>query len=267
MKKNKKLLYLSLALLLLFGTLSLNFYRVRADSGWDSSYDGGSWDSSSSWDSDYSGGGGGDGNPVVALIVIVIFVVIIIIASKKEKERRAKIIASITIPNFDANAFLKESYNTFIKVQNAWSEFNYDELQKLLSDELYNSYKSQLKALGLKKQKNIMTDFRLMANYINSFSESDTEYTIKTRMMVKFYDYVVDNDGKVVRGNKNRKLIINYELTWIKSKSSKANKCPNCNAPLDNVNSSTCPYCNSTIISSSHDFILAKKQAISQRME
>ena len=113
----------------------------------------------------------------------------------------------------------------------------------------------------------MMHDFALMSNYIDSFSESETEYTIKTRLMVKFYDYVVDNEGKVLRGNKKHRLIMNYELTWIKSKSSKFNKCPNCNAPLDNVNSSTCPYCNSTIVSSSHDFILAKKQTISQSME
>ena len=79
MKKNKKLLYLTLALFLVIGTLSLNFYRVRADSGWDSSYDGGSWDSGSSWDSDYSGGGSGGGSPLGALIIIVIVIIIIVI--------------------------------------------------------------------------------------------------------------------------------------------------------------------------------------------
>ncbi len=43
------------------------------------------------------------------------------------------------------------------------------------------------------------------------------------------------------------------------------NKCPNCNAPLENVQSSVCPYCNSTIINSQHDWVLSKKEMIRQR--
>ena len=42
-------------------------------------------------------------------------------------------------------------------------------------------------------------------------------------------------------------------------------KCPNCGAPLENVNSSKCPYCDSTIIGENYDWILAKKQVLSQR--
>ena len=58
-----------------------------------------------------------------------------------------------------------------------------------------------------------------------------------------------------------------YDLTFIKSKSETDNKCPNCGAPLDNVTSSVCPYCKSTIVNGSHDFVLSKKSAINQTFE
>jgi Zn finger protein HypA/HybF involved in hydrogenase expression len=112
-----------------------------------------------------------------------------------------------------------------------------------------------------------MHDFSLVSNNIKSFSESEKEYTIKTILCVKFYDYVVDNEGKVIRGLKNRRIQMNYELTFVKSKSNKANKCPNCNAPLDSVSSSICPYCRSTIVSDYHDFVLSKKEVINQFLE
>ncbi len=274
----KKAFLLSLLILFLIGLFSINFVRVRADSGWDSDFDfdfgdsdwGSSWDSD--WgSSDYSGGGG---NPII--IVIIIVVIIIIIASKSSKNSLNNPNNSnvnklgnvdVNIPGFNESDFLNQTYKTYIDVQHAWTNFDYDTLQKLLSDELYNSYKSQLKALSLKKQKNLMHDFELVSNEITSFSESEKEYTIKTKMCVKFYDYVVDKDEKVLRGNNKRRIIMTYELTFVKSKADKANKCPNCNAPLDNVASSICPYCNSTIVADYHDFVLSKKQAINQRAE
>ena len=59
------------------------------------------------------------------------------------------------IPKFKKEVFLTQAYNNFVAVQNAWSEFDYKELRKLLTDELYNTYHSQLIALKAKNQKKI----------------------------------------------------------------------------------------------------------------
>ena len=48
------------------------------------------------------------------------------------------------LPNENLNSLKKMVFKKFVEIQNAWSDFNYDKLRDLLSDELYNSYVSQL---------------------------------------------------------------------------------------------------------------------------
>lgn len=289
--KNKSSIILTILLTLLIGLLGFNYFKVKADSGWDSSYDsswdsgsdwGSSWDSdwgsSSSWDNDYgssthyrrsnSGGGG-------FILLIIIVVIIIIIASKNKKTVPTTTYntvdsdteVDVPIPGFNKEEFLKMTYDNFVRIQNGWMNFDYEELKKLLTNELYNTYRAQLLPLNAKHQKNIMSDFTLVSNKIVGFNESEKEYTVTTKLIVKFYDYVVDENNKVLRGTKGRRLVNTYLLTFIKSKETKDNKCINCGHPLENVNSSVCPYCNSTIIGPTHDFILSKKSCINQRFE
>ena len=52
-------------------------------------------------------------------------------------------------------------------------EFDYDTLRKYLSDELFNTYKSQLKVLSAKKQRNIMHDFEKHNIDITAFNKTN----------------------------------------------------------------------------------------------
>jgi len=289
MKKKKSILVIISILFVGVLALSFNSSRLVADSGWDTSYDSGSdWDSGSSWDyssnynygSSYQGGGGGSNISKAEVILIMIGWLILAIVigcivaftSKTNKinikpAKNSNKPVNVTIPGFDEKKFLEEAYQKYIDVQNAWMNINYDELQKLLSDELFNTYKAQLQVLEAKNERNEMNNFELISNTITGFEESDSYYTVKTQLMVKFYDYVVDASKNIIRGNNNRRVIMTYELTFIKSKSDVSNKCPNCGGPLENAASVTCPYCKSTIVCDYHGFVLSKKQAISQSQE
>ncbi len=275
MKSIKKILLCCLLLIgMIFATLTL-----KADSGWDSDYDSGwssdsSWDSGSSWSSsDYSGGGGKIS--LASIIIFIVIVIFIIVQSKLEADKREAIAQNkpITpsipeeeirkyIPDFNKQLFLDNAYNIFLQVQNAWMEFDYDSLRKYLSDELFNTYKSQLRVLNAKKQKNMMHDFVRYNMDITSINNIDNKTALNVELIVSFYDYVVDANNNVVRGTRSRKLTNHYVLTFICSQSNnnKANKCPNCNAPLENIASNICPYCNSVIVSEHYDWILSKKE-------
>ncbi len=286
MKKNKKIVCLSLILLFIIGLFSINYIRVRADSGWDSSYDSdsgsSSWDSSSS-SSSYSSSNSSNNSKMskkdywdvtkIMILWISPWIIITIISLiyngiKRKKHPELYVLnTNVDIPGFNKDEFLDLTYKLFVDVQNAWSSFDYDTLQKLLSDELYNTYKTQLKALNLKHEKNVMHEFELVSNKIHYYFRSEKEYTIETELTVKFYDYIVNSNNKVIRGNDSNRLIMTYHLTFIKSVCDKDNKCPNCKAPLEYSASSICPYCKSTIICDCHDFVLSKKQAISQKNE
>lgn len=265
--KKKRLLGVFLILIFFAG-----FLFVKADSGWDTDYDsGGSWDSgwdsdwSSDWDSDYGDGEGG----VAFLIFAIVFITIIFImiksnsSSSNEKDKDYDIENDedvvVDLPDFNKDAFLVDCYDNFIKLQNAWSDFDYDTMKTLISDELFNNYKSQLKVLSAKKQKNIMHDFELIDAYISNFEKDGKYYSIDVIMTVSFYDYVVNKDGKVVRGKKKTLVENKYLLTYSKDERH-SNICPNCGATLKKEDVTKCEYCKTIISNNNHDWILVKKQ-------
>ena len=169
------------------------------------------------------------------------------------------------LPDFDPFEFKNQTYETYKKIQVAWMNFDYDSMRQCVTDEMFNMYKSQLTTLSVKKQTNIMKDFNLLSFNIVGMEIKDNTISLTVTMGVECYDYITDKNNKVVRGTDKRKVIYNYAMTFNKGISDKPNKCPNCGAPLDNVNSSVCPYCDSTIIGENYDWILAKKQVLSQR--
>ncbi len=276
---------------------------LSADSGFDSSWDSGSdwggsdWGSSdwggSSWDYDYDTDYSSSRPrnysysssaipPWIAHIIIIFIIGFIWTYVKKKSgmsyssnyvehalnENRHAIEAIIReMPRFDKEQFYSFVYKNFVKVQTAWMNFDYESLRMHLTDELYNTYKSQLKTLELKKQVNVMKGFELVDRAIQSFSKSNKEYTIELKFRIKFFDYLTTQKGNLLRGNDKKRLVMTYSLTYVKSISDKPNKCPNCNAPLENNASSVCPFCNSTVVSDKHGFVLAKKEVISQRTE
>ena len=281
-KIGKKYLFLLFACLLIVQT-----HYIKADSGWDSDYDSGgsSWDSGNDWDSGSIWNKRNKRNQNTyheeivpykfnnnyAIIYYISISTLAIISStiiQISKKAKTNIYSSLSeedirkvLPEFNKQEFLSNAYDIFINIQNAWSEFNYYELRKYLSDELFNTYKSQLKVLNAKKQKNVMYDFVKHNMNITKMENVANKTTLTVELIVSFYDYVVDSNNNVVRGTKSRKLTNHYELTFIYSKSDKTKsiKCPNCNATLNN-NSNVCPYCKSTIVSEHYDWVMSKKE-------
>ena len=175
MKKNNILKWVLLSFLIICG-ITFTTFKLKADSGWDSDYDSGSWDSgsdwgSSSWDSDWgSSGSSSGGGSFITFIIVAAIIIYVIIESNKTNNNTAPTNTNIqpslseekkkkTLPEFNKQEFLDKAYSIFIEVQNAWSNFDYETLRKYLSDELFNTYKSQLRVLNAKKQKNLMHNF------------------------------------------------------------------------------------------------------------
>lgn len=308
--------------------------NVKADSGWDSSYDSGSsWDSgsdwgSSSWDSDSASSGGEfgtldliffdvfttvifsiffavitsdktvKGKNIKMIIIIAIRAILLLIScftfkwvafidvplliiliivymhrvnSGKDDfdkyKQISKEIANKIITDFDIKEFNFEAYKIFYDVQIGWMEFDYDKLKELLTDELYNTYYMDLEVLKSKNQKNIMKDFELVETKLIGLKEENGKYIAKVMLEVKFIDYIEDsNTHKVLRGSSGRKLYNTYILTFESTKEEKTvNICPQCGAPVEGNTTGICEYCKSKLINETYDWVLSKKEKISQR--
>lgn len=268
---------------------------VRADSGWDSDYDsGGSWDSDydsgSSWDSDYDydyGGSSGGGSGDFGMVELFIFIVIIVIAIAAKSGKRPSSSRPYTgpnimpsysditldhlnmvMPNSHINELKKMAFDNFVEIQHAWMNFDYDKLRELCTDELYNSYVSQLETLKLKNGQNIMSDFTQKDIKIIDIDDVNGDIILTVFLAVDFYDYVINaTSKKVTRGQSHRKISNNYILTYVvKSDYEKEDntKCPNCGAPIEHVTSGKCEYCNSTIVKKASKFVLSKKTNVNK---
>lgn len=291
----KKKSYILLPTIIVILLTLLVIPTVKADSGFDSSFDtgggwsgGSSWGSGSSWDSGsnyYSSSSSNDDtsiNGAVLILAIVILIVptLIAIETARGKQNKSSNILSnmkkldhrkelsidkikALIPDYNAQEFLQARYQDYIDIQHAWMNFEYEKLRTKLTDELYNQYEMQLQTLKIKNEQNVMESFNYLDSMITDIKEENNQITVTMELKVAFYDYIVQNH-QVTRGNKHRKIYMHYELIYVCNKTT-PDTCPNCGAKLTSKASQTCEYCGSTIVKVSKDWVLSKKEAKDQQ--
>lgn len=218
-------------------------------------------------------------NIIAILISILVILTISIIVIKKliktAKESINEIIKTSNLlkltngeiqnklPDLNIEEFNKIVFNNYKDIQDAWMNFDLDAIKNLVSDEIYNMYSMQLDTLKVKGQKNMMENINFIDNYICDINIENNTTTISTILSVTCYDYIVDSNNKVIRGNKNLKLYYTYRLTFTKNNKT-INTCPNCGTTIDSKKDTKCPYCNATVVNNNSEWIMTKKEMLKQ---
>ena len=289
----KLLLIISVSICVLFIGAALRKNVVFADSGFDSSYDGGgsSYDGGSSsydydYDSSYSSGSysGGGGGAFSTFVTIVVVIIIIVISMSKQSGNTTSVAPATfkanvndedvvnrvkaLIPDFNRDTFLQDGYQIYLDVQDAWMNFDLEKVRDKISDEMFNMYQSQLATMEVKGEQNIMRGFTKQAAYLKDVVGQNDNVTITATYVVDFYDYIVDkNTGRVLRGSAGSKIRITYDMKYRKTvdASKVVDHCPNCGAKFENINGAgICEYCGSKVVSENAKWILTDKKNIGQ---
>ena len=305
MKKIKSFLIILILFICLFAT------QVFADVGSFEDYSGGSsWDSgsswsSSSWDDDYSSSGSGGffifSGP--GGIIILIVIVILAVYSKKHKnnhpydyihnrkvesyrmqdkqqlEVREKQIENKiqqTDPNFNKEEFVAWSKNLFIKLQQAWTDRDWETIRTFETESLFEQHKNQLQGYIDNNQINVMD--RICVNYANLYNyreEGDKEILV-VRLNSRMEDYIIDATTKeVLKGEKGLDKVNTYLLTFIRKKGVKTQagttqvnttNCPNCGAPTKITSAGRCEYCGSVITTGEYNWVLSNLERENVRL-
>ena len=171
------------------------------------------------------------------------------------------------IPEFNSNEFLTMGYDVFLRIENAWMNFDLESIRDCITDEMFNMYESQLTSMEMKGEQNIMSGFNKINCCITNATKENNILEIKAKYYVEFYDYIINRETKkVVRGNSSRKIKMLYEFTFIKDiENDKLDKCPNCGAPININSAGICEYCNSKIVDDSKNWVMSKKVSIMQQ--
>ena len=110
-----------------------------------------------------------------------------------------------------------------------------------------------------------MRDFNLHSSEIVDFIYENGVATIKVIMLISFFDYVIDANNKVIRGDNRYRVKNKYELIYImKERKNMDGVCPGCGAELESNQTSVCSYCRMKITNNNHDWVLSKKKVISR---
>ena len=226
------------------------------------------------------------GESFLALLVIgvmyifvpaIIIIVVIALSKNKKLKNNNRIVVTNNeqaineikkyIPSFDANKFLLNGYGIFVRIEEAWMNFDLEKVRDCITDEMFNMYESQLTSMEMNGEQNIMKDFKLINSAVTQASKQNNMLQVKTRYTVEFYDYIINRSTKaVVRGNSNRKMRMVYEFTFIKDiENKKLDKCPNCGAEININSAGICKYCNSKLVDDSKDWVMSKKVSLLQQ--
>jgi len=166
------------------------------------------------------------------------------------------------IPNFNIDDFIIKACGMFYDIQMAYMDLNYEILMNLLTDELYNNYLNNIKELKSRNQKEFINNLVCTSAKLVSLKDENNKYEAKIILTIE-YDYKLQDleTGQIVASS-FFKLNPTYELTFIKYKS---NVCSGCGAHIDYNKTDICEYCKSKIINKAPDWIMSKKEKISQR--
>lgn len=196
----------------------------------------------------------------IILIYMILYIIIIYLEKlfnrlklKKLAKKEDKLCQKYNISSDVKNEFFK----IYVKIQDAWMNFDYEELRKNCTDELYNQYISQLEILKLKNQQNKMRDYKLKNCIIENISTGNGLIAIKIFASISLVDEMWNMaDNKVIKGGL---MTNNYEMTFIKNEIEKISYCPNCGSKIEETASTECKYCHTPIVKLSNNWVLSKK--------
>ena len=177
-------------------------------------------------------------------------------------------------PAFSEESMREKISNLYVQMQNAWQNKDIECVRPYFSDALFTQMDRQLDAFRRNHRTNYVERIAVLDITLRGWYEEDQQDYLVANLKTRIVDYTVDDKtGKVISGNKNRELFMEYE--WILSRAADVKtgdfdgmrtvNCPNCGAPLSINETAQCPYCDSVVTLEQHDWVITAIKGLSQR--
>lgn len=121
-------------------------------------------------------------------------------------------------PGYTRERLEEKVKNTIYKILNAYTNYDYDTLNKMCTEELFDKYKIQLDKLKNKNKKNIFSDFEEETIDINNIYESNGTVTLEIWYSSKYYNYIINKNNRVIKGSKKEKYSDSFSMKFIVTK-------------------------------------------------
>ena len=167
-------------------------------------------------------------------------------------------------PEFDKPAFDRRVKHIFDHLQRSWSDGKWEGSRPHVTDSLFQSLRFWIDGYKRAGLRNRLDDVKLLRAQIVHVGLDAWYESITLRLWGSMKDSVIDANGKVVGGNAKVDRRFSEYWTFLRTAGTPItahdnDHCPNCGAPLDNVNAAgVCQYCDTKIISGDFDWVLSR---------
>ena len=163
-------------------------------------------------------------------------------------------------PEFSESMFKTKVDNTFVMLFTSVMTKNMDNVKHMLSAEVFNKYNDYVMSLKEKGHTHMYDMLNVAETEITNVEVTDELIKIHVSLLSKAYDYVLDQNGRMIEGqDQSREARRNY-LIFTKKVNFKnhkdVRKCPGCGASIDANFSGKCAYCDTIYNASDYDYIL-----------
>jgi len=168
-------------------------------------------------------------------------------------------------PDFDLGRFEQFAGETFLALQKAWTEMNWEKARPLETDFLFQQHQYWMDTYRKTGVRNVLEAIQVGKIEISKVTRDRFFEGITVRIFAKMKDYTVwEASGKVASGNPAVLRTFSEYWTFVRrtgvtTKERDAARCPSCGAPLDKVDQvGVCEYCQSKITRGDFDWILSR---------
>lgn len=153
--------------------------------------------------------------------------------------------------------------SVFLALQQAWSDGDWEKARPHESDCLFQTHLFWIQEYRRQRLRNVLEDIHIGRIEPVKVVQDGWYDALTVRIFARMIDYTQDEQGKVVRGNKNRAREFTEYWTFIRRRGAKEtdkgeNNCPNCGALLKINMAGVCAYCRSKVTSGEFDWVLSR---------
>lgn len=145
----------------------------------------------------------------------------------------------------------------------AWSANDITPIRGFVSDGLYDYLQYWIDAYKRQGLRNVLANMRITKTELAKVTRDRWYHAVTLRIWGRGMDYVVDANGKRVRGSKRKERGYSEYWTFIRSAERNApvnveKKCGNCGAPLNITMAGACAHCGAHVTAGEFDWVLSK---------
>lgn len=180
-------------------------------------------------------------------------------------------------PLFNAREFLTWSKHVFVALQTAWTNFEWDKVRSLETNELYQQHRLQLQEYKDKGWRNVLERINVNNAHLFAYEQNEQNEYLSVYLNTRMVDYVLDENKKtIVKGNDKADCYMQYLYTFVRRKGVQTAvnttdkdifTCPKCGAPAKADGNGVCEYCGFTIMTGEFGWVLADINGIKSSVD